>query len=182
MQERTREVKDLFWYSRKGKDWGTSFEKNRKKGKSCGVEKKASTKAITGRNKNYCIGFTSKEMKISRRKFVRRCKWWRHNIWWKIHVIICLRQWKMWINVIYKDFVLVKFPIKSKITYYISRMNEVSAMTTIKFLSRKRNSSTFIFSNVDDISELDTAEIVAHFKIYDSNEYLKNSIVICIQI
>lgn len=61
------------------------------------------------------------------------------------------------------DFVLVKFPTKTTIIHYIGRVenNINDHLLSIKFMRRKGNGQTFVFPDVEDVTEIDSLDIVA---------------------
>lgn len=61
-----------------------------------------------------------------------------------------------------RDFVIVKFPTKSTLVYYIGQVLSVSG-TNIKvnFLRRKNNSNTFVFPPIEDTSVVERDDILS---------------------
>lgn len=60
------------------------------------------------------------------------------------------------------DFLLVKFPTKSLVIHYVGRVEKVkSTLLTIKFMRRKGCGQIFLFPNVEDVSEVDSSDVVA---------------------
>ncbi|KAF5284816.1 hypothetical protein FQA39_LY04541 [Lamprigera yunnana] len=63
------------------------------------------------------------------------------------------------------DFVLVKFNTKTKLIHFVGQILNISEETSkIRFLRRKRLSTTFYFLFIDDISEIANEDIMSKLK------------------
>lgn len=76
-----------------------------------------------------------------------------------------------------EDYLLVKFPLKSSIKYYVGKVIQVLNVNEyqIKFLRRKSQGYHFIYPVIDDIATIDRCDIVAKLPVPNSAKTARTS-------